>query len=131
MGPIHLNDVLARWARRSDPRRTAPVSSHRLLPPRYWLLLRASPIVTNSRRLPPGEWFYDESLRLGRPGGFGEVFEGKGSSGIVATPNPPSDAQMFQCRIRREPTSRTTNTQSSLNLAVTVTKKSQASTERA
>jgi hypothetical protein len=37
----------------------------------------------------------------------------------------------FQCRIRRDPTSITTNTYGSFNLAVTVTKKSQASTERA
>ena len=28
-------------------------------------------------RLPRREWFFDDSRRLGRPGGFGEVFEGE------------------------------------------------------
>jgi serine/threonine-protein kinase len=32
-------------------------------------------------RLPRGEWFFDEARRLGRPGGFGEVFEGQDASG--------------------------------------------------
>ena len=33
-----------------------------------------------SIRLPLGEWFFDDSLRLGRPGGFGDVFEGYSAS---------------------------------------------------
>jgi serine/threonine protein kinase len=32
-------------------------------------------------RLPRGEWFFEPSRRLGDPGGFGEVFEGKGPGG--------------------------------------------------
>jgi len=32
-------------------------------------------------RLPRGEWFFDDSRRLGRPGGFGEVFEGEDVKG--------------------------------------------------
>jgi eukaryotic-like serine/threonine-protein kinase len=32
-------------------------------------------------RLPRGEWFYDPVRPLGRPGGFGEVFEGKDQAG--------------------------------------------------
>jgi hypothetical protein len=34
-------------------------------------------------RLPRGEWSYDESRRLGQPGGFGEVFEGERSDGLA------------------------------------------------
>jgi len=32
-------------------------------------------------RLPRGEWFFDLKRRLGPPGGFGEVFEGKNAEG--------------------------------------------------
>jgi len=32
-------------------------------------------------RLPRGEWSFDESRPLGRPGGFGDVFERQDSSG--------------------------------------------------
>jgi serine/threonine protein kinase len=37
--------------------------------------------VKVSIRLPRGEWHFDDTRRLGRPGGFGEVFEGQDSSG--------------------------------------------------
>jgi eukaryotic-like serine/threonine-protein kinase len=37
-----------------------------------------------SIRLPVGEWEYDESKPLGKPGGFGEVFHGIGANGSVA-----------------------------------------------
>ncbi len=32
-------------------------------------------------RLPGGEWFFNPKRRLGPPGGFGEVFEGKDAQG--------------------------------------------------
>ena len=32
-------------------------------------------------RLARGEWFFDDARRLGRPGGFGDVFEGEDSNG--------------------------------------------------
>lgn len=35
-------------------------------------------------RLPQGQWTYDDTKRLGVPGGFGEVFLGAGSGGEVA-----------------------------------------------
>ena len=35
-------------------------------------------------RLPSGEWQYDDAVRLGKPGGFGEVFRGRGKDGDVA-----------------------------------------------
>ena len=35
-------------------------------------------------RLAEGEWSFDDSERLGKPGGFGEVFVGNGPSGKVA-----------------------------------------------
>jgi len=35
-------------------------------------------------RLPGGKWEYDDSLSLGKAGGFGEVFRGRGTDGDVA-----------------------------------------------
>jgi hypothetical protein len=36
-----------------------------------------------SIRLPRGEWFFDDKKPLGKPGGFGEVFEGEDADGNV------------------------------------------------
>lgn len=41
-------------------------------------------LTTFSIKLPGGEWDYDDSDHLGKAGGFGEVFLGKGSCGDVA-----------------------------------------------
>ncbi len=35
-------------------------------------------------RLPSGEWEYDDAVPLGKAGGFGEVFRGRGKDGVVA-----------------------------------------------
>ena len=43
-------------------------------------------------RLPRGEWEIDEIARLGRPGGFGDVFQGIGPSGPVAVKRLKLDA---------------------------------------
>ncbi|MBD2551554.1 serine/threonine protein kinase [Microcystis elabens FACHB-917] len=41
-------------------------------------------MTAHTIRLPNGHWQYDESKPLGRAGGFGEVFRGKGPDGDVA-----------------------------------------------
>lgn len=43
-------------------------------------------------KLPLGEWSFDDQARLGDPGGFGEVFKGKGASGEVAVKRLNLDA---------------------------------------
>jgi hypothetical protein len=35
-------------------------------------------------RLPRGEWIYDDASRLGKEGGFADVFRGRGVIGEVA-----------------------------------------------
>src|SRR5260370_1370898 len=41
-------------------------------------------MATFTIKLPKGEWSFDDSDRLGQPGGFGEVFSGIGPNGTVA-----------------------------------------------
>jgi serine/threonine-protein kinase len=41
-------------------------------------------MAEHSIKLPKGEWIFDDQKQLGKPGGFGDVFLGSGSSGIVA-----------------------------------------------
>jgi eukaryotic-like serine/threonine-protein kinase len=41
-------------------------------------------MTVHSIRLPNGEWQFDDQQRLGKPGGFGEVFRGSRDGGIVA-----------------------------------------------
>ncbi len=43
-------------------------------------------------KLPGGEWEYDAACPLGKPGGFGEVFRGRGAKGDVAIKRLKIDA---------------------------------------
>ncbi|WP_242127736.1 serine/threonine-protein kinase [Sphingobium sp. Sx8-8] len=61
-------------------------------------------------RLNNDEWTFDEGDRLGPPGGFGEVFRGSGSNGIVAVKRlklTASDAAHREMNIGRSLGSRT------------------------